>query len=407
MEAGGGATLVTEGFGRALWGAVAFWCMLLWSLAAHALVPVPVQFEPVTDLADALPPDVREELNRSLKAHYEAGHAQIAVLTLQTTDGEPVEDFAFRVASAWKLGRAGKDDGVLFVLATEDRRMRLEVGYGLEQCIPDATARAWLDDLKPKLGDKHYGAATSQLVSELTYRTTHCQRDGASAPAPTPAAGLGQPQQSTTLPAWMLAFVLASLVGRLVFAADEWRNGSGASIKARPGLWGVAVGSGVVVGLGVWLWGYSWLHIVPATVGAVLGGRYMWRVRSLFQTVFMLAFLGIATTIIQGLTEAGMQVLLPSVVAVFLSFIYGLNDLQGSSTTFGTLDSSSDADIAAFMRSGTQAPNTSFGSSLPDSGGSLFDSGSSSFDFGSSSSGGSDYSGGGGSFGGGGASSSW
>ena len=71
---------------------------------------------------------------------------QIAVLTVKSLDGESVEDFAVRVFEAWKLGQKGKDNGVLVVVAPTDRRMRIEVGYGLEGTLTDAAAARIIRD---------------------------------------------------------------------------------------------------------------------------------------------------------------------------------------------------------------------------------------------------------------------
>jgi uncharacterized protein len=101
----------------------------------------------VTDLADLLPADREQRLEATLARHEEATGNQIAVLTVETTDGEPIEQFALRVAEAWKLGREGVDDGVLLVVAERDRAARIEVGYGLEGAIPDAVAKRVIEDV--------------------------------------------------------------------------------------------------------------------------------------------------------------------------------------------------------------------------------------------------------------------
>ena len=81
-------------------------------------------------------------LRRLLKAHEDKTSNQIAVLTLPTLDGESVEGYATRVFEAWKLGQKGKDNGVLVVVVPKDRKMRIEVGYGLEGTLPDVAAAA-------------------------------------------------------------------------------------------------------------------------------------------------------------------------------------------------------------------------------------------------------------------------
>ncbi|MFO0688066.1 MAG: TPM domain-containing protein [Myxococcota bacterium] len=94
----------------------------------------------VNDEAGLLAPDEARALEDELAAfERETGH-QIAVLTVKTLEGEAIESFALRVAEAWKLGDAKRDDGALVVVASEDRKARIEVGYGLEGVLPDALA---------------------------------------------------------------------------------------------------------------------------------------------------------------------------------------------------------------------------------------------------------------------------
>jgi uncharacterized protein len=73
--------------------------------------------------------------------------AQVAVLVVPTTAPEEIEQYALRVAEAWRLGRKGVDDGALLLVAKDDRRLRIEVGYGLEGALPDATARRIVDEV--------------------------------------------------------------------------------------------------------------------------------------------------------------------------------------------------------------------------------------------------------------------
>jgi uncharacterized protein len=112
-----------------------------------AEIPVPPLRARVTDLAGLLPPDRARRLEATLARHEEATGNQIAVLTVPTTGGEPIEAFALRVVDAWKLGREGVDDGVLVVVADQDRAARIEVGYGLEGAIPDAIAKRVIEDV--------------------------------------------------------------------------------------------------------------------------------------------------------------------------------------------------------------------------------------------------------------------
>jgi len=84
-------------------------------------------------------------LEEKLARFEEESGAQVAILTIPSLEGEPLEDYSIRVAEAWALGRAGVDDGVLVLIASQDRKMRIEVGYGLEDRLTDLQAGRILD----------------------------------------------------------------------------------------------------------------------------------------------------------------------------------------------------------------------------------------------------------------------
>jgi len=113
---------------------------------AQQLVPVPALSSPVTDLTGTLTPDQVAALDAKLRAFEQAKGSQIAVLIVATTEPEAIEQYALRVAEAWKLGRKGVDDGALLVVALQDRKVRIEVGYGLEGALPDAIANRIIDE---------------------------------------------------------------------------------------------------------------------------------------------------------------------------------------------------------------------------------------------------------------------
>lgn len=123
--------------------------LVLWLGApwATAEVPVPPLRAHVTDFTNTLDPAQRSALEQTL-SDFEAKHgAQIAVLIVPTTAPETIEQYSIRVAEQWKLGRKGIDDGVLLLVAKQDRALRIEVGYGLEGVIPDAIANRVVEDV--------------------------------------------------------------------------------------------------------------------------------------------------------------------------------------------------------------------------------------------------------------------
>lgn len=122
-------------------GAWLFATALLLSLASAAgAADVPYLTGRVVDNAEILKPATRERVAALAKAHEDKTTDQIAVLTIPTLGGDSVEEFANRVFAAWKLGEKGKDNGVLVVVAPQDRKMRIEVGYGLEGTLTDVAA---------------------------------------------------------------------------------------------------------------------------------------------------------------------------------------------------------------------------------------------------------------------------
>lgn len=130
---------------------------------------------PVTDRADVVSSGVESRLGSTLRDHYRRTGVQLAVLTVPTTGGEPIEDFSIRTATQWGGGDAGQDRGVLLTLAVEDRRSRLEVGYGLEGVIPDRRAARILRDMRPQLSSGDYDGAVESAVATVVEATDHLE----------------------------------------------------------------------------------------------------------------------------------------------------------------------------------------------------------------------------------------
>lgn len=99
----------------------------------------------VYDFAGVLSNTDRTEIESLLRDLEQQTTAQVKVVTLASLEGGAVEDFATRLFEGWRFGQEGKDNGVLFLVATQDRLMRIEVGYGLEGALPDAAAGRLLD----------------------------------------------------------------------------------------------------------------------------------------------------------------------------------------------------------------------------------------------------------------------
>jgi uncharacterized protein len=117
------------------------------ALAQDPLLEVPPLKEPVTDLSATLSGEQLSNLNRELRAFEERKGSQVAVLIVPSTRPEPIEQYGTRVAEQWKVGRRKVDDGAILVVARNDRAVRIEVGYGLEGVLTDATARRIIDEV--------------------------------------------------------------------------------------------------------------------------------------------------------------------------------------------------------------------------------------------------------------------
>lgn len=128
--------------------AAALMAALCWSAAAAAAqVPVPELRARVTDLTTTLDAAQKQALEAKLAAFEREHGSQLAVLIVPTTLPEAIEQYSIRVVEAWKLGRARQDDGVLLLVARDDRTLRIEVGQGLEGAIPDAVSRRVIEEI--------------------------------------------------------------------------------------------------------------------------------------------------------------------------------------------------------------------------------------------------------------------
>lgn len=125
----------------------------------------------VTDQTGVLSPEAISAIEGRLVAHHEEGHPQIALLLVRTTGGVPIADYALQAAVAWGGGSHERDDGALFVLALDDHEMRIEVGYGLEPTITDATAARILEELVEPLRAERFDLAAWVVSDELIART--------------------------------------------------------------------------------------------------------------------------------------------------------------------------------------------------------------------------------------------
>lgn len=214
--------------------------------AAWAQVPVPALKARVTDLTGTLSEAQRQSLENRLAAFEREKGAQVGVLLVPTVRPESIEQYGIRVAEAWKLGRKGVDDGLILLVAKNDREVRIEVGYGLEGAVPDVVAKRIIEEsIVPRFraGDMAggIGAGVERLLAVI---------GGESLPAPTADHGGGDLNVDLLFPIFMVAVVagnvLRALFGRLLAAGAC--GGVAAVVAGFMGasLFGVA-GIGIVV----------------------------------------------------------------------------------------------------------------------------------------------------------------
>ena len=141
----------------------------------------------IVDTAHIISPDLAAALSQEMAAHERRTGNQVAVLTLPSLQGEPLEEFSHRVATAWKLGQKGTDNGVLLLVAIQDRRIRIEVGYGLEGVLTDAiTSRIIRNEMVPRFraGEYSQGIAAGLRAILGTIEGTYTVPESTPRPAP-------------------------------------------------------------------------------------------------------------------------------------------------------------------------------------------------------------------------------
>ncbi len=222
------------------------WAACLPALAAGALVPVPPLQARVTDVTRTLTPEQQSTLEQKLRAFEERKGTQIAVLMVPTTQPEAIEQYSLRVVEQWKLGRKKVDDGALLLIAKDDRTMRIEVGYGLEGVLNDATAKRIVSEvITPRFQEGEFlggvNAGVDQMIRVI---------DGEPLPPPARVAvGSGEKSLGQLIP---ILFVAAMVVGGIL-----------RSVLGRvPG----ALATGGLLGVGGWLLGGA---VVVAAIGGI------------------------------------------------------------------------------------------------------------------------------------------
>ena len=154
-----------------------------WKSDSGGLAPIPKLAARVTDETGTLSAAERQSLESKLGDWEQRTGNQLVVLIVPSTAPEPIESYSIRVAEAWKIGRKGQDNGAIFLIAKNDRRMRIEVGYGLEGVLTDLTSHRIIDEtVAPLFRQNRYAqgidAGVDRIISVV----------GSGAPLPAKAA---------------------------------------------------------------------------------------------------------------------------------------------------------------------------------------------------------------------------
>jgi len=180
--------------------------------AAAQPVPVPPLSGHVIDQTHTLTSEQQATIETALAAFEARKGSQVAVLLIPTTQPETIEQYALRVAEQWRLGRKKIDDGAILVVAKNDRTLRIEVGYGLEGALNDATSKRIIEEvITPKFRQQDFAGGISAGVQRMTSVI-----DG----EPLPAPAVGQSTDPLHDIAWIivagawLGFILRAVLGR-------------------------------------------------------------------------------------------------------------------------------------------------------------------------------------------------
>jgi uncharacterized protein len=142
--------------------------LLCWAFAALADVAVPPLSGRVVDQTGTLSSDAVASLTQTLKDFEARKGSQIAVLIVPTTAPETIEQYSIRVAEAWKIGRTKVDDGAILLIAKDDHKLRIEVGYGLEGALTDVTAQRIIDEvITPKFKSGDFAGGISSGIDRI------------------------------------------------------------------------------------------------------------------------------------------------------------------------------------------------------------------------------------------------
>ena len=181
----------------------------------------------MNDYAGLLPPPDRERLESRLAERERATGSQVVVAIFRSLEGQSLEDFSIRLAQQWRIGQKSLDNGVILLVFVDDRKVRLEVGYGLEPVIPDIVAGALIrDTLAPRFREQRYAAGIEAATDAIYARIS-----GQPAGQPPPPTGRRRAAPTDVNPATLVLMLLIfGVFGVAILSA--MRNASRAGYTA-------------------------------------------------------------------------------------------------------------------------------------------------------------------------------
>jgi uncharacterized protein len=200
---------------------------ILLPLLVSAQPKIPELWERVHDEAHLLSGPFVHQIEQQLKEHEDSTSNQIAVLIIPSLDGYPVESYTLEVVKKWKLGTANRDNGILLFISTDDRKIRIEVGPGLEGVLPDAVCnRIIRNEMAPYFRQNNYEAGIQAAVNAMIKAIAGEYQAEDSDPAPSSRRG------GSLLP-FIIVLIIIILISRTRggrgggYRGGGWSSGSG------------------------------------------------------------------------------------------------------------------------------------------------------------------------------------
>lgn len=232
---------------------------LAFAVRIFAATGIPAPTGHINDFAGALSTEEKETIEKSLDAYETTSDNEIAVALIRSLEGDTVEEKAVRLFEEWKIGKKGKDNGVLFLAAIDDRKMRIEVGYGLEPYLTDGEAGEILrNDVTPLFREGKYGEGVSNALASIEKELSGSAEETNKS---TPAA------EQFPIPFWMMILLFIYLCSFMARSKTIWLGGAAGAIAGVGfGSWLGSVSTSVVLAI--------FLSLVGLLLDAILSRNY-------------------------------------------------------------------------------------------------------------------------------------